>query len=88
MGANDGDVVGSLESACFEEAVTVNFAVETCTWTYDDYHCMWDCACGLAWQMSNDEGLAANDMNFCPKCGRRIVVVVPAVDDDEEEEDA
>jgi hypothetical protein len=69
----------------------VNPVVEpTCTWTYDDSYenKHWECECGQAWWIMDDEGggLAANEMNFCPKCGRRIVEVRPETEKVEDDE--
>lgn len=46
--------------------------VEETTMVYDEHHDFWECQkCGLAWQF-NDGGPEENEMNYCPKCGRRI----------------
>ena len=44
------------------------------TYVYDREYCYYTCLkCGLAWSFDNDYGLKKNNMNYCPKCGRRIV---------------
>ena len=48
---------------------------ETCLWRLeeDDYS-LWEGACGVAWQFSNDCGIEENGMNYCPRCGKPIEV--------------
>ncbi len=43
----------------------------TCEWEDLDGE-MWKASCGLAWVMDNYDGLKANEMHFCPKCGKPI----------------
>ena len=59
---------------------------ETCNWRNnkdtDGWYEWSDCGdyssdCGLEWNMSNDDSPLENDMNFCPKCGRKIVEIQP-----------
>lgn len=45
----------------------------TCKWTRDDYTSSWGAECGLKWDFMND-GPTENKMNFCPRCGRKVVV--------------
>ena len=33
--------------------------------------------CGLEWNMSNPDSPIENSMNFCPKCGKKLVEVKP-----------
>lgn len=42
-----------------------------CVWTYDEYHCKWDTACGNAYLVIWDTP-AENGMKFCPYCGHPI----------------
>ena len=46
-------------------------AARTCRWTYDEYLCSWETACGRSW-VFNDGGLAANGVTYCHGCGARI----------------
>lgn len=58
----------------------------TCEWSEDDSG-MWICSkCDMAWEFTHD-GLVENEVNYCHKCGRKIVKIVPyaeEVDKDEE----
>ena len=60
--------------------------VETCNWRNnkdtDGWYEWSDCGdyssdCGLEWSMSNDDSPLENNMNFCPKCGKKLVEVQP-----------
>ena len=31
--------------------------------------------CGLEWNISNNDSPSENEMNFCPKCGRKLVEI-------------
>ena len=33
---------------------------------------IWHSDCGLDWQFSNPETPVENEMNYCPKCGRKV----------------
>lgn len=59
---------------------------ENCNWRNnkdtDGWYEWSDCGdyssdCGLEWNMSNDDSPLENNMNFCPKCGRKIVEIQP-----------
>ena len=39
-----------------------------CKWAYDNFHEMWETACGNAWTLC-DGTPAENRMKFCPFCG-------------------
>ncbi len=43
-----------------------------CAWEYDDIDSYWKSACGLIWVM--DDMPVENQMNFCPKCGKKLWV--------------
>jgi len=45
---------------------------KTCGWI-DEEDGYWKTGCDLAWCLTNEEGLAKNNMNYCPKCGGTIV---------------
>lgn len=45
-----------------------------CKWYLEDYNfSQWESDCGLSWYMSNDETPKENEMNYCPKCGRKLI---------------
>ena len=41
-----------------------------CSWTQDDEE-LWSSSCGLEW-IFLDDGPKENDMNYCPKCGKKL----------------
>lgn len=43
-----------------------------CNWTYDNDDGCWNGSCGIAFCIA-EETPAKNDMNYCPKCGRKLV---------------
>ena len=43
----------------------------TCEWEDLDGE-MWRASCGLVWVMENLDGPKANEMHYCPKCGKTI----------------
>lgn len=46
---------------------------ETCSWKVD-YWGLWEGSCGTTWEFDYD-GPEENEMNFCPKCGKRLVIL-------------
>lgn len=75
-------------SSAVDEAINIvkQHSQETCNWRNnkdtDGWYEWSDCGdyssdCGLEWNMSNDDSPLENDMNFCPKCGRKIVEIQP-----------
>lgn len=86
---NDRDkAYHSFGKKCYQEAINIvkQHQVETCNWRNnkdtDGWYEWSDCGdyssdCGLEWNMSNDDSPLENDMNFCPKCGRKIVEIQP-----------
>lgn len=76
-------IVAGLKMAI---AIVKQHSQETCNWRNnkdtDGWYEWSDCGdyssdCGLEWNMSNDDSPLENDMNFCPKCGRKIVEIQP-----------
>lgn len=72
----------------FQAAIDIvkQHSQETCNWRNnkdtDGWYEWSDCGdyssdCGLEGNMSNDDSPLENDMNFCPKCGRKIVEIQP-----------
>lgn len=49
-----------------------------CHWVlYDDFDCVvWYSDCGLDWQFTNLSTPAENEMNYCPKCGKKLKEVL------------
>lgn len=47
---------------------------ESCKWE-DDGEGNWGGSCGVLWTLLND-GPKENDMNYCPKCGKKLGVEV------------
>lgn len=49
---------------------------EVCVWSenenWDDN--TWESSCAVCWEFIED-GPKENDMNFCPKCGKRLVII-------------
>lgn len=61
-------------TSAWQEAVAAERP--SCVWVhetdcFDDYY---EASCGYLFQLSNDGSLAENRMNYCPKCGGRLVV--------------
>lgn len=80
----DSNLIGDV----FNDVIGIvkQHQVETCNWRNnkdtDGWYEWSDCGdyssdCGLEWNMSNDDSPLENDMNFCPKCGRKIVEIQP-----------
>jgi len=44
---------------------------ELCYWD-EDVSGIYHGTCGVAWEMSNHDGLIANKILYCPRCGRKI----------------
>ena len=75
-------------SSAVDETINIvkQHSQEICNWRNnkdtDGWYEWSDCGdyssdCGLEWNMSNDDSPLENDMNFCPKCGRKIVEIQP-----------
>lgn len=54
-----------------------------CEWSEDDDG-IWNSACGLAWVIEAGSP-EENEMNYCPKCGKRLVVQPPLPSSNEQE---
>ena len=46
-----------------------------CHWTYDADEESWNGTCGIKWYIPHESTPEENDMNYCPKCGGKLVVV-------------
>jgi hypothetical protein len=58
----------------------------TCTWKYDDMYDYYDTDCGFAWQSGVGGRLEEHGVEYCHKCGRRIVVKMPEYQEEESDE--
>lgn len=47
---------------------------DTCNWQYDDMLGYYHGDCGIDWCFMSDD-LKSNGVNFCPKCGRKVIEV-------------
>ena len=56
----------------------------TCAWKYDDMYDYFECECGAAWSSDVDSRPAVHGIEYCQRCGRRVVVEMP----EEERDDA
>lgn len=54
-------------------AVLAAMTVPPCSWSYDDWDCKWDSACGEAYQFM-DGGPTENSYKHCPNCGGSIML--------------
>lgn len=76
------DVVNAIDS-CID--IVKQHSQETCNWRDNRGTALWECHyggdytsdCGLEWNMSNKDSPSENEMNFCPKCGKKLVEVQP-----------
>ena len=58
---------------------------ETCNWRDNRGTALWEChyggdytgECGFEWNTPNKLSPSENEMNFCPKCGRKLVETKP-----------
>lgn len=58
----------ALEEASKEDFM--NFKVdEKCEWSRESDD-VWRSDCGLLWEFDNEETPKANNMNYCPQCGK------------------
>lgn len=64
------------------QAARAQKGVKRCSWWKDmaDWDGnTWEADCGACWVFI-DEGPAQNEMNYCPKCGRKVSVLPAAPD--------
>lgn len=47
----------------------VKVEVEKCEWSRESDD-VWRSDCGLLWEFDNEETPKANNMNYCPQCGK------------------
>ena len=72
LGIMTGVVIGAKMESCKGGGIMA----DTTIYHFDSHYCFYTCLkCGLLWSFDNDYGLQENQMNYCPKCGRRIVGV-------------
>ena len=76
------DVVNAIDS-CID--IVEAHSQETCNWRDNRGTALWEChyggdytgECGIEWNMPNKLSPSENEMNFCPKCGRKLVEIKP-----------
>ncbi len=71
----------------FQTAIDIvkQHSQETCNWRDNRGTGLWEChyggdytgECGIEWNMPNKLSPSENEMNFCPKCGRKLVESKP-----------
>lgn len=49
---------------------------KTCEWEYNEFDEAWDGKCGVKFQIAFDTP-KANNMNFCPQCGGKLIEFEP-----------
>ena len=49
--------------------IEVKVEVEKCEWSRESDD-VWRSDCGLLWEFDNEETPKANNMNYCPQCGK------------------
>lgn len=57
----------------------------TCKWKEDKFDCYWESECGSTWCFEYEAKPGEHDLNFCQKCGKRIVDVTPEPEKEEDE---
>ena len=73
-------IVAGLKMAI---AIVKQHNQETCNWRNNKGTALWECHyggdytsdCGLEWNTPNKLSPSENEMNFCPKCGKKLVEV-------------
>ena len=84
MGGADTKALNDLMREIFEPSIGAWLGIPRryqmelpgvqCKWGRDDEDgALWVSACGLCWQMSNDEPPHQNGMVYCPRCGGIII---------------
>lgn len=49
---------------------------KSCEWQYNEFDEAWSGKCGIKFQIAFDTP-KANNMNFCPQCGGKIIEIDP-----------
>ena len=64
--------------------IEVKVEFEKCEWSreLDD---VWRSDCGLLWEFDNEETPKANNMNYCPQCGKILEEAPEYWEEDEDE---
>lgn len=78
---NDDDIPYVLKSralAAEQKLRELQERTEICRWKMtDDEMSLWEGDCGAAWNFIEGGDPKENELNYCPKCGRKLVQVDP-----------
>ena len=53
--------------------IEVKVEFEKCEWSRESDD-VWRSDCGLLWEFDNEETPKANNMNYCPQCGKILML--------------
>ena len=81
------EMVGPTFWIALEEASKDDFlnlkVDEKCEWSRESDD-VWRSDCGLLWEFDNEETPKANNMNYCPQCGKILEEASECWEEDEE----
>ena len=82
------EMVGPTFWIALEEASKDDFlnlkVDEKCEWSRESDD-VWRSDCGLLWEFDNEETPKANNMNYCPQCGKILEEAPEYWEEDEDE---
>ena len=64
--------------------IEVKVEFEKCEWSRESDD-VWRSDCGLLWEFDNEETPKANNMNYCPQCGKILEESPEYWEEDEDE---
>ena len=64
--------------------IEVKAEFEKCEWSRESDD-VWRSDCGLLWEFDNEETPKANNMNYCPQCGKTLEEAPEYWEEDEDE---
>ena len=64
--------------------IEVKVEFEKCEWSRESDD-VWRSDCGLLWEFDNEETPKANNMNYCPQCGKILEEAPEYWEEDEDE---
>ena len=64
--------------------IEVKVEFEKCEWSRESDD-VWRSDCGLLWEFDNEETPKANNMNYCPQCGKILKEAPEYWEEDEDE---
>ena len=73
----------ALEEASKDDFLNLK-VVEKCEWSRESDD-VWRSDCGLLWEFDNEETPKANNMNYCPQCGKILEEAPECWEEDEDE---